>query len=251
MDVSREEALRVWLSLSSEPALEPELPFIDCHHHLMDHREPLGTLRPIAEARPAAFRFFLGDTTPMYGCRYLAQEYGEDMHASGHRVSQTVYVEAGANYDTAAPAALQPVGETRFAQAVADASQGERTQLCAGIVAHADLGLGREVAAVLDAHREAAPHTLRGVRHSVQWDPSPELQFRADAAPRRLYDGQFREGLQTLARRGLSYDVSLFHHQLLDLADAATALPELRVVLNHCGHALGVGLAVGESVIKC
>mgnify|MGYP002039452931 CR=1 FL=1 len=50
-----------------------------------------------------------------------------------------------------------------------------------------------------------------------------------------------RAGLAELAKRGLSYDVSLFHHQLSELADAARALPELTIVLNHCGHALGVG----------
>ena len=83
-DLSREDSLRRWLALHTEPPLEPELPFVDCHHHLMDHREPKGELRPIEEARPEAFRLFLGPTTPMYGCRYLLDEYAEDIATSGH-----------------------------------------------------------------------------------------------------------------------------------------------------------------------
>ena len=47
-DLSREDSLRRWLALHTEPPLEPELPFVDCHHHLMDHREPKGNLQPKA-----------------------------------------------------------------------------------------------------------------------------------------------------------------------------------------------------------
>lgn len=241
-DLSREASLRDWLARHAEPAIEPGLEIVDCHHHLMDHREPLGQLRPLQDARPTAFRMFLGATTPMYGCRYMLEDYAEDIASSGHRVSATVYTEASSFYARTGPEALRPVGETEFAQGVAAMAASGRygpTKVCAGIVGFADLRLGKEVEPVLRAH--AASPNFRGVRHSVQWDPHPELQFRADAAPRRLYDGQFREGMAALARRGLTYDVSLFHHQLVDLADAARALPDLQIVLNHCGHALGVG----------
>jgi L-fuconolactonase len=241
-DLSREVSLRTWLAQHTEAPVEPELPILDCHHHLMDHREPLGQLRPVEDARPTAFRMFLGATTPMYGCRYMAEEFAEDIASSGHNICGTVYTEASSFYATDGPESLRPVGETQFAQGVAAMTASGRygpTKMCAGIVSFADCGLGREIEPVLRAH--AASPNFRGIRHSVQWDPHPQLQFRADAAPRRLYDGQFREGMAALARHGLTYDVSLFHHQLVDLADAARALPELTIVLNHCGHALGVG----------
>lgn len=241
-DLSREASLREWLALRVEPALEPDLEIVDCHHHLMDHREPLGQLRPLQDARPTAFRMFLGPTTPMYGCRYMLEDYAEDIAASGHRVVGSVYTEASSFYALRGPESLRPVGETEFAQGVAAMAASGRygsTNVCAGIVSFADLQLGKDVEPVLRAH--AASPNFRGVRHSVQWDPHPELQFRADAKPRRLYDGQFREGMAALARHQLSYDVSLFHHQLVDLADAARALPDLQIILNHCGHALGVG----------
>ena len=157
-------------------------------------------------------------------------------------VTHTVYLEASSFYLPDGPPALRPVGEVQFAQGVAAMSASGRygpTKVCAAIVGFADMGLGAEVGPVLDAL--AASPNFRGVRHSVQWDPHPELAFRADAAPRRLYEPKFRAGLAELAKRGLSYDVSLFHHQLSELADAARALPELTIVLNHCGHALGVG----------
>ena len=143
-DLSREDSLRRWLALHTEPPLEPELPFVDCHHHLMDHREPKGELRPIEEARPEAFRLFLGPTTPMYGCRYLLDEYAEDIATSGHNVTHTVYLEASSFYLPDGPPALRPVGEVRFAQGVAAMSASGRygpTKVCAAIVGFADMGL--------------------------------------------------------------------------------------------------------------
>src|SRR6516225_3176698 len=92
-----------WLAQVAEPAVEPELPIIDPHHHLWDVE--------------SAF--------------YHAPELIADAN-SGHRVLATEFVECKAHFDDDAPAGFEPVGETRFALAQAK----EAAQLPQG---HADL----------------------------------------------------------------------------------------------------------------
>jgi predicted TIM-barrel fold metal-dependent hydrolase len=56
-----------------------------------------------------------------------------------------------------------------------------------------------------------------------------------------LADKKFREGVAVVDRLRLSYDVSLYHTQISEVADLASALPSVRIVLNHVGGVLGLG----------
>jgi predicted TIM-barrel fold metal-dependent hydrolase len=56
-----------------------------------------------------------------------------------------------------------------------------------------------------------------------------------------LADKKFREGVAVVGRLNLSYDVSLYHTQIGEVADLASALPNTRIVLNHVGGVLGLG----------
>ena len=115
-----------WLARRREDVLEPDLPIIDPHHHLID--------------RPESGTYLLSD---------LLQDI-----ASGHNVVATVYLEWLTMYRADGPAEMRPVGEIEFANGVAamTASGGYgKTRVCAGIVGHADLPLGGRVAKVLEA----------------------------------------------------------------------------------------------------
>ena len=104
-----------WLDRRREPALEPELPIVDPHHHLID--------------RPESGRYLLPD---------LLQDIGN----GGHNVVATVYLEWLSMYRADGPAEMRPVGEIEFANGVAamSASGGYgKPRVCAGIVGHADL----------------------------------------------------------------------------------------------------------------
>src|SRR5207244_11577363 len=87
-----------WLALTVEPALEPELPICDPHHHFWDFR-----------------------TERMPYQRYLLHELAADIH-SGHNVRSTVVIEARPMYRAAGPVELRPVGQVEFVQGLADAS---------------------------------------------------------------------------------------------------------------------------------
>ena len=50
-----------------------------------------------------------------------------------------------------------------------------------------------------------------------------------------LLDGRYRAGLREVARRGLTYDIWLYHPQLPELATTLDAVPELTFIVNHLG----------------
>jgi L-fuconolactonase len=212
---------RDWLDRRKEPTLEPELPILDPHHHLWQ--------------RP--------------GWRYLLEDLLLDT-GSGHNIVATVYMEARSMYRDQGSEEMRPVGETEFANGVAAmCSSGAfgKTRACAGIVGHADLMLGSRVEPVLTALMRAGGERFRGIRHGVSWDADPSIVSPTSPIRRGLLgDKTFREGFAVLSRLGLSYDVSLYHPQIGEVADLAGAFPDTRIVLNHVGGVLGIGVYRGK-----
>src|SRR5438270_9452771 len=128
-----------WLAKRQEEILEPDLPIVDPHHHLVD-RANTG--------------------------RYLLPELLTDI-GSGHNITATVYLEWLSMYRSTGAAELRPVGEVEFANGVAAmAASGTygKTQVCAGIVGCADLTLGAAVERVLEAMIAAGGGRFRGIR---------------------------------------------------------------------------------------
>jgi predicted TIM-barrel fold metal-dependent hydrolase len=166
---------------------------------------------------------------------------------SGHNVVSTVAVECRYSYREGGPEELRPVGETEFLDKVAyqvGADPVIKTRVAAAIVAHTNLTLGDNAAAVLEAHRAASPGRFRGIRHSTIWDASGAL--RSDAPPGLLGDSQFRRGFARLGKLNLSFDAWLYYPQLPELVDLARAFPQVTIILDHIGAPLGVGPYTGK-----
>jgi L-fuconolactonase len=201
-----------WLALSQEPTQEPEIPICDPHHHFWDFR---------SERIPYQ--------------RYLLHELAADVNC-GHNVRSTVFIEARAMYRPDGPAELRPVGEVEFVQGLAAASATGLYGPChaaSAIIGHADLKLGDRVEPVLEALQAASPNRFRGIRHTVTWDPHPEVENRE--AEGVLASAGYRQGAQRLARMGLSLDTGVCFPQLPELAAFAKAVPNLTIILNHLG----------------
>ena len=210
-----------WLALTQEPTLEPDLPICDPHHHFWDHR-----------AARIPYQ------------RYLLDELAADMH-SGHNVRSTVFIEARSMYRLDGPEELRPAGEVEFVQGLAAASASGlygAGRAASAIIGHANLGLGERVEPVLDALQAASPNRLRGIRHSVTWDPHPEVPNNgAYKIEGQLVSENFRAGARLLARKGLSLEGWMYAPQLPQLADFARAVPGLTIILNHIGGLLRIG----------
>jgi predicted TIM-barrel fold metal-dependent hydrolase len=206
-----------WLAQRKEEVIDPARPIVDPHHHLWDRG----------------------------GQRYLIEDIAADI-ASGHNVIATVYVEARSMYRAGGPEALRPVGEVEFANgsAAMSASGGYGpAAICAGIVGHANLLLGDGARAVLEAEIAAGNGRFRGIRHSSAWDADPNVAHMYATRPKGLLlDPTFRKGFACLAPLGLSFDAWMFHPQISDLADLARAFPDTKIVLDHCGGPVGLGV---------
>ena len=205
-----------WLAQWSEAPLEPLRPIIDAHHHLWDRsRSP----------------------------RYMLDDFAADL-ATGHRVVATVFIECRSIYRLDGPANLRSVAETEFANGIAAMSSSGNyglTQVCAAIVAQADLR-DPNLARILDAHHQASPHRLRGIRQIAARDDSPKVRVSGPVPPPGLLSDQgFRRGFALLAPHALSFEAWVYHPQLPEVADLARAFPNTRIVLNHCGGPVGIG----------
>jgi predicted TIM-barrel fold metal-dependent hydrolase len=212
-----------WLDKRREAALEPDLPIVDPHHHLID--------------RPESGRYLLPDL--------LA-----DIAGGGHNVIATVYLEWLSMYRADGPEHLRPVGEIEFANGVAamSASGGYgKPRVCAGIVGHADLALGAKVRDVLEAMIVAGGGRFRGIRFIASTHPD-QTQWGATAIRPEglLLDSRVREGFAQLGALGLSFDAWVYHTQLADVLDLARAYPATPIVLNHVGGPIGLGRYKGK-----
>jgi L-fuconolactonase len=200
-----------WLARVVEPAVEPDLPVIDPHHHLWD----------VASAF------------------YHAPDLVADVN-SGHRVVATVFVECKAHFDEHAPAGFAPVGETRFVVEQARLAS-EHEGLLKGIVAYGD-PFAPDPQRVLEAHADAAQGRFRGVRVRAAWHADPAFAAPADGPNEHTIDApELDRYCAMLAEMGLVLDLWVYHTQLEQAAALAKRHPRLTIVLNHCGGPLGIG----------
>ena len=211
-----------WLARREEEILDPDLPIVDPHHHLVD-RENTG--------------------------RYLLYDLLADTR-SGHNITATVYLEWLSMYRAAGPAEMRPVGEVEFANGVAAmAASGTygKTQVCAGVVGYADLMLGARVEPVLEAMIRAGGSRFRGIRFISASHPDDAARGSSVNRPSDLLlDPKLREGFARLAPLGLSFDAWMYHTQLGELVDLARAFPETPIVLDHVGGPIGLGPYAGK-----
>lgn len=228
-DYPENKAIDDWLAQETpETVLEPDLPIIDPHHHLWDHR---------------AIDPGMGFEQKLYLC----EELTNDIIQSGHNIRQTVFAQCGAFYRADGPEEMRSVGETEFVNGVAAMSRSGiygDARLCTGIFSAADLRLGAAAEPVLQAHIAASPN-FRGIRTAFPSD----------------LNAQFLEGYALLAKHNLSFDNwSPNAARLPVLAQLANKHPEVTVIVNHFGGQIDANASADDhanwranldSVAKC
>ena len=224
----------------TEPALEPDLPIVDPHHHLWD-------LRPLLPSFPEPRHDFLETLTG--AAYYTFDELHDDTH-SGHNIVGTVFMECGAFYDASRGDALKSVGEVEFVNGVA--AQGASGlygsyRPCAAIVGHADLTLGDAVRPVIEALVAAGNGRFKGIRHTAAWDADADVLGPPFHAAEGLYRSDaFRNGFAAYGDYGLTFDAWLLEPQLGDVLDLARAFPDQTIILDHCGTPLNIASYRGK-----
>lgn len=204
-----------------EPAIDPDLPICDAHHHVWDWP----------------------------GMAYTLDDYMADVApGTGHRVETSVFVECRAFYDPIAPEPFRPVGEVAHVAALARAGGRDGFRPLQAIVGHVDMMSGSRVAPVLDQMAVAGDGRLRAIRHSAAWDASPQVgNSIVNPIEHMLGDARFRAAFACLASRDLAFEAWLYHSQLSDLDALAAAFPDTRIMLDHVGGPIGIGPYAADS----
>ena len=210
-----------WLSLTDEKTIDPLLTICDPHHHLWSNRP---------KSLPTT---------------YLLDQFLSDIHTGEHNIVSSVFIECGTMFNTDGPVGLRPVGETQFANDVANMSASGLygpTRVAAGIVGTAFLSAGDSVASVLDAQLSAGGDRFKGIRQAAARNDDPLVPDHRTSPRKGLYtDKMFRAGFAHLAPRNLSFEGWCYHPQIPELTELASAFPDTTIILAHFGGPLGVG----------
>ena len=205
----------IWLSRHKEEAIDPDVPIIDCQHHL----------------------WVLPNQS------YLLPDFLKDIQ-SGHNIEATVYLEGSMAYRADGPEEMRCIGETEFASHMAEATKGK---VATGIVAFANLRTTHNFEEVLAAHIQAGKGRLCGIRDILAWDHDIELRDpRIDPEENAMDMPMFRENMRRLGAKDLVFDSWLYFTQLKKLAEVARDAPQTRIVVNHVGGPLGGGQYMGR-----
>ena len=147
---------------------------------------------------------------------------------AGRPVDGFVHIEAGWR----GKGAMAPVDETRWLERIA-------TPQLRAIVGFADLRLGEAVRDVLEAHL-ATSGRFRGVRYPLAHHAHKGV-WSACESPDVMRDPSWRGGYAQLAGLGLSFDATVYHHQLGDLWALARDFPDTQLVICHAGTPTAYG----------
>jgi L-fuconolactonase len=177
------------------------------------------------------------------GFDYFASELLADIQ-DGHKVEKTIYVECHMCYNNDPREAFQPVGETEYVLEQCQQVASSDHALAAGILGCANLMLGVDVEPVLHAHIAAARGRFRGLRAHVAYHPDPAVGY--PDLPRYpktnvMRTEEFLDGARCVAGLGLVLDIWALHTQLDDVAAFAAKIPELPIMIDHCGGPIGIG----------
>lgn len=198
---------------AEEAPLEPQLVIIDPHHHLWDNRE---------------------------GPAYLLEDFRADVAASGHNVVGSVFVECGWGSNTGTLKA--PADEVSRVVASITSSSELEPQIM-GIVGHLDLTAGRAVSRDLEDMITIAGGRLVGIRHSTAYDNDPAVPaHRSARQPGIMTTPAWRDGFAQFAKANLAFDAWVYHPQLHEVVALADDFPDVRIVVDHFGGPLMVGM---------
>ena len=189
-------------------------PIIDTHHHIWQVANYPWLMEPM---RP---RIFGCDYEPLRH-DYLISDLKADFGT--HKVIKSVHVQA--HYDP-----RDPVGETRYLQAIAD-----QHGFPHAITGHAHLAHD-DVERTLAAH--CAFKNFRGIRDHVMWEPSRKA-WQAVERPDFCLSKEWRRGVKLLGQHKLHCELQGFPNQFDDFAELVGALPEVQFCLVHAGLLTG------------
>ena len=189
----------------------PAFPIIDTHLHVWD---------------PRRLRYSWQEGNALFDRPYLVEDYRRD--CGDVEVEAMVFVECYADFG---PDRGQYIEEIEFVE-----DEARRDPRLKGIVPMAPLEWGSAVAPMLEEMVTRFPK-VRGIRRIIEFDADP----RALAL-----SSKFLEGVNLLGRFGLHFEINVNHTQMDLVLDFVKHVPEVPMILDHCGKPGIKEGAIGE-----
>jgi L-fuconolactonase len=178
----------------------PNFPIIDTHLHIWDFNQ-------------LNYSAFKGH--PLFGRSYQIEDYQLD--CGDLDIEAMVFLECFADFSSTDG---QYIEEIKFVE-----ESSKRDPRIRGIVPMAPVEWGARVETILEEMRDNHP-TVKGIRRIVEFDKDPrELALSEN----------FIEGVNRLAKFGYHFEINVNHTQMDIVKDFVKMVPEVRMILDHCG----------------
>ena len=178
----------------------PNFPIIDTHLHIWDFNQ-------------LNYSAFKGH--PLFGRSYQIEDYQRD--CGDLDIEAMVFLECYADFSSTNG---QYIEEIKFVE-----ESSKRDPRIRGIVPMAPVEWGARVETILEEMRDNHP-TVKGIRRIVEFDKDPrELAL----------SGNFIEGVNRLAKFGYHFEINVNHTQMDIVKDFVKMVPDVRMILDHCG----------------
>ena len=178
----------------------PNFPIIDTHLHIWDFNQ-------------LNYSAFKGH--PLFGRSYQIEDYQRDCGELD--IEAMVFLECYADFSSTDG---QYIEEIKFVE-----ESSKRDPRIRGIVPMAPVEWGASVETILEEMRDNHP-AVKGIRRIIEFDKDP----RALAL-----SGNFIEGVNRLAKFGYHFEINVNHTQMDIVKDFVKMVPEVRMILDHCG----------------
>ena len=195
------------------------LSIVDAHHHLYDLSD--SNHHYVLFQKGRSDDFVAGDLKPLRST-YSIQDYVNDI--GRYNVVKSVHAEVA--YDTH----VDPWGDIEWLYEQAKAN---KNQLLDGLVAHANLAddnVKERLATLVNRFDK-----VRGIRHMLAWLDSKESKYTLCNRPDYLTDDKWKQGFGLLNQYGLSFDLLVYPHQMMDAVRLAREHLNTTIILEHCG----------------
>jgi L-fuconolactonase len=178
----------------------PNFPIIDTHLHIWDFNQ-------------LNYSAFKGH--PLFGRSYQIEDYQRD--CGDLDIEAMVFLECYADFSSTDG---QYIEEIKFVE-----ESSKRDPRIRGIVPMAPVEWGARVETILEEMRDNHP-TVKGIRRIVEFDKDPR---------QLALSGNFIEGVNRLAKFGYHFEINVNHTQMDIVKDFVKMVPEVRMILDHCG----------------
>ena len=178
----------------------PNFPIIDTHLHIWDFNQ-------------LNYSAFKGH--PLFGRSYQIEDYQRDCGELD--IEAMVFLECYADFSSTDG---QYIEEIKFVE-----ESSKRDPRIRGIVPMAPVEWGASVETILEEMRDNHP-AVKGIRRIIEFDKDP----RALAL-----SGNFIEGVNRLAKFGYHFEINVNHKQMDIVKDFVKMVPDVRMILDHCG----------------